>query len=172
MLPAFILQCLLWQENSDILAKGSSSMTALNNLLISAWSFINLFWTTHLIESWKLEEKKLAQQYGSTSISVNQVKRVKFKGAFKRDFETDELNFEYVPQWISVLKSIFTVLINLAYVAMLTQVILLLFVFKTYLYQSGYSQTVVQQVPAILISIATQVFIKIYTILIKNIINF
>jgi len=103
---------------------------------------------------------------------VNQIKRVKFKGSFKRDFETDELNFEYVPRWKSILKGIFTVVINLAYVGMVTEVILLLFVFKTYLYQSGLPQTVVQQTPAILISIATQVFTKIYTILIKSIINF
>lgn len=86
MLPAFIIQCLLWSENSDILAKGTSQLTSLNNVLITIWTFINLFWTTHLIESWKQEEKKLAQQYGSTNISVNQIKRVKFKGSFKRDF--------------------------------------------------------------------------------------
>jgi len=71
-----------------------------------------------------------------------------------------------------VLKGVFTVIINLAYVGMVTEVILLLFVFKTYLYQLGLSQTIVQQVPAILISIAVQVFTKIYTILIKSIINF
>jgi len=71
-----------------------------------------------------------------------------------------------------VLKGVFTVIINLAYVGMVAEAILLLFVFKTYLYQSGYSQTIVQQVPAILISIAVQVFTKVYTILIKSIINF
>ena len=71
-----------------------------------------------------------------------------------------------------MLKGVFTVIINLAYVGMVTEVILLLFVLKTYLYQSGLSQTIVQQVPAILISIAVQVFTKIYTILIKSIINF
>lgn len=71
-----------------------------------------------------------------------------------------------------MLKGVFTVIINLAYVGMVTEVILLLFVLKTYLYQSGLSQTIVQQVPAILISIAVQIFTKIYTILIKSIINF
>lgn len=86
MLPAFIIQCLLWKENSDILAKGTSEMTAFNNVLITFWTFVNLFWTTHLIESWKQEEKKLAQQFGTTNISVNQIKRVKFKGSFMRDF--------------------------------------------------------------------------------------
>ena len=103
---------------------------------------------------------------------MNQIKRVKFIGSFKRDFETDELNFEYVPRWKSLLKGFFTVVINLAYVGMVTEVILLIFVFKTYLYQSGYSQTVVQQGPAILIAIVVQIFTKIYTILIKSIINF
>ena len=49
MLPAFIIQCLLWAENSDILSKGTSSLTSFNNVLISIWTFINLFWTTHLI---------------------------------------------------------------------------------------------------------------------------
>ena len=62
--------------------------------------------------------------------------------------------------------------INLAYVGLVTEVILLLFLFKTYLYQLGYPQTIVQQAPAILIAIATQVFNKLYTILIKSIINF
>ena len=71
-----------------------------------------------------------------------------------------------------MLKGVFTVIINLAYVGLVTEVILLLFVFKTYLYQSGLSQTIVQQVPAILISIAVQVFTQFYTILIKFIINF
>ena len=97
---------------------------------------------------------------------------MKFEGAFKRDFETDELNFEYVPKWQTILKTIFTVTLNLVYVALVTEVILMIFLFKTYLYQSGYPQIFVQQAPSIMIAIATQIFTKIYTIMIRNITNF
>ena len=51
-------------------------------------------------------------------------------------------------------------------------VILMLFLFKTFLYQSGYPQLMVQHIPSVLIAIATQIFTKIYTIMIKNITNF
>lgn len=62
--------------------------------------------------------------------------------------------------------------LNLVYVALVTEIILMIFLFKTYLYQKGYAQVIVQQVPSITIAIATQIFTKIYTILIKNITNF
>jgi hypothetical protein len=57
-------------------------------------------------------------------------------------------------------------------VALVAEVILMLFLFKTYLYQSGQPQLLVQQLPAILIAVATQIFTKVYTILIKNITEF
>ncbi len=62
--------------------------------------------------------------------------------------------------------------LNLTYVALVAEVLLMLFLFKTYLYQSGFSQTVVQQAPSILIAVATQIFTKVYTTIIKNITNF
>ena len=77
-----------------------------------------------------------------------------------------------MPKWKTVLKTSFTFILNLAYVILVAEVMLYFFLFKTYLYQLGLSQTLVQQVPAILIAIATQVFSKVYTILIKNITNF
>lgn len=94
---------------------------------------------------------------------------MKFEGSFKRNFETDELNYEYVPKWKTVLKTIFTVILNLAYVLLVAVVILLLFLFKTYLYQLGLDQNIVNQVPSILISLASQIFTKIYMVIIKNI---
>ena len=48
----------------------------------------------------------------------------------------------------------------------------MLFLFKTYLYQAGYPQLMVQHIPSILIAIATQIFTKIYTIMIGAITNF
>lgn len=68
VVPAFIVQIFLWVENSDILAVGSSSLTEFNNGLVLIWIFVNLFWTTHLIESWKQEEQTLAQKYGANVI--------------------------------------------------------------------------------------------------------
>lgn len=53
VLPAFIVQILLWVENGDIVSVGSSSLTDFNNILVLLWIFVNLFWTTHLIETWK-----------------------------------------------------------------------------------------------------------------------
>ena len=63
-------------------------------------------------------------------------------------------------------------MLNFAYVALVAMVILMLFLFKTFLYQSGYPQLVVQHIPSVLIAIATQIFTKVYTIMIKNITNF
>lgn len=94
---------------------------------------------------------------------------MKFEGSFKRNFETDELNYEYVPKWKTALKTIFTVILNLAYVLLVALVILLLFLLKTYLYQKGLDQNIVNQVPSILIAIASQVFSKIYMFIITKI---
>ena len=94
---------------------------------------------------------------------------MKFDGNFMRNFETDELNYEYVPKWKTVLKTLFTITLNLAYVLLVALVILLLFLFKTYLYQLGLDQKIVNQVPSILISLASQIFNKIYMKIIKNI---
>ena len=70
------------------------------------------------------------------------------------------------------MKTLFTIILNAAYVALVAEVILLLFLLKTYLYQKGYPQLVVLHVPSVSIAIATQIFTKVYTILIKNITNF
>lgn len=72
VLPAFIIQCLLWTENSHIAATGTSSLTSLNNVLVSFWCLVNLLWTTDIIETWKQQERTLAQQYGVTKIQDNQ----------------------------------------------------------------------------------------------------
>jgi hypothetical protein len=48
-----IIQLLLWVEQTDILAKGTSTLTGLNNVLIFIYTFINVFWTTNLVEKWK-----------------------------------------------------------------------------------------------------------------------
>lgn len=74
-----------------------------------------------------------------------------------------------MPKWKTALKTLFTVILNLAYVLLVALVILLLFLFKTYLYQLGLDQNIVNQVPSILIAISSQVFSKIYTVIIKNI---
>lgn len=49
VLPAFIIQILLWAENSHIQATGVSSLTSINNVVISFWCVVNLIWTTDLI---------------------------------------------------------------------------------------------------------------------------
>lgn len=66
----------------------------------------------------------------------------------------------------------FTYLITLAYIILMALVIILIFVFKTYLFQTGQPQELVSVVPSLLISIAVQVFNKLYTILIKAITDF
>ena len=48
-----------------------------------------------------------------------------------------------MPKWKTILKTIFTMVLNIAYVVLVVEMILLLFLFKTYLYQSGYSQQLV-----------------------------
>jgi len=64
LLLAMIIQILLWKEQTDILATGKSSLTSFNNILIFIFTFVNLFWTTNLVEKWKQEEKRLSQNYG------------------------------------------------------------------------------------------------------------
>lgn len=73
-----IIQLLLWVEQKDILARGVSSLTQLNNVLIFIYTFINVFWTTNLVEKWKYEEKVLSQKYGVSQLAEFQEKRVKF----------------------------------------------------------------------------------------------
>jgi len=55
LLIAMIIQICLWKEQTDILANGISTMTNFNNVLIFIYTFINLFWTTNLVEKWKSE---------------------------------------------------------------------------------------------------------------------
>jgi hypothetical protein len=78
VLPAFIIQCLLWTENTSIMATGTSNLSNFNDVLVTAWCFVNLIWTTDLIETWKQHERTLAQQYGVTKLQENQERRVKF----------------------------------------------------------------------------------------------
>lgn len=81
-----IIQILLWVEQTDITSKGTSSLTGFNNVLIFIYTFINVFWTTNLVETWKAEERRLSQSYGVTELGEFQEKRVKFEGSFKRNF--------------------------------------------------------------------------------------
>lgn len=53
LLLAMIIQILLWVEQSDISTVGSSRLTGFNNVLIFIYTFINVFWTTNLVETWK-----------------------------------------------------------------------------------------------------------------------
>jgi hypothetical protein len=48
-------------------------------------------------------------------------------------------------------------------------VMLLLFLLKTYLYQSGLDQNLVNQIPSILIAVASQIFSVIYMKILKSI---
>lgn len=66
LLLAMIIQILLWVEQTDISTKGTSGLTNFNNVLIFIYTFINVFWTTNLVETWKAEERRLAQSYGVT----------------------------------------------------------------------------------------------------------
>ena len=78
VLPAFIIQILLWVENADIAKVGASGLTGINNFIITVWCVVNLVWTTDLVETWKHHEVTLAQQYGVTKMQDNQERRVKF----------------------------------------------------------------------------------------------
>ncbi len=51
----------------------------------------------------------------------------------------------------------------------MAQVILLLFLFKTYLLQKGYDQNIVNSLPSLLVAVASQVFSFIYKIILKQI---
>ena len=53
LLLAMIIQILLWVEQTDITSKGTSRLTQFNNALIFIYTFINVFWTTNLVETWK-----------------------------------------------------------------------------------------------------------------------
>lgn len=53
LLLAMIIQILLWVEQTDITTIGSSRLTQFNNVLIFIYTFINVFWTTNLVETWK-----------------------------------------------------------------------------------------------------------------------
>lgn len=53
LLLAMIIQILLWVEQKQILNVGTSSLTSFNNVLIFIYTFINVFWTTNLVEKWK-----------------------------------------------------------------------------------------------------------------------
>jgi hypothetical protein len=49
---------------------------------------------------------------------------VTFVGEYKRNFETDEVNFQYVPEYITMFKSIFTFVINILYLTLVSLVII------------------------------------------------
>ncbi len=49
LLIAMLIQILLWAEQGEILSKGSSQYTEFNNALIFIFTFVNIFWTTHLV---------------------------------------------------------------------------------------------------------------------------
>jgi hypothetical protein len=59
--------------------------------------------------------------------------------------------------------------LNIAYVALVVEVILLIFLFKTYMYQLGLAPTLSTTLPSVMISVSAQIFTKIYTIIIKHI---
>ena len=82
------------------------------------------------------------------------------------------MNYEYKPAYSVILRRLFAFLISVIYVVLMALVIVLIFVLKTYLFQTGQPQDVVSIVPSILISIAVQVFNAIYTILLKVITDF
>lgn len=95
-----------------------------------------------------------------------------FVGKYRRNFETDDMNFQYVPKWITILKSIFTFVINILYLTLVSLVLILIFVLKSVLFVRGYSQNTVNVVPSLLISIAVQLFNLLYTYLIGLITQF
>lgn len=74
-----------------------------------------------------------------------------------------------MPKWKTLLKTIYTLILNILYVTLVAQVILLLFLFKTYLLQKGYDQNIVNSVPSLLVAVASQVFSFIYKIILRQI---
>lgn len=51
----FVVQILLWVENSDIRATGTSTLTSANNVILFIFSLLNIGWTTQLVERWRQE---------------------------------------------------------------------------------------------------------------------
>lgn len=78
----------------------------------------------------------------------------------------------YVPEYITMLKSIFTFAINILYLTLVSLVIIEIFVLKSVLFQRGFPQSAVNTIPAILIAIVVQIFNYLYTYLIKLITEF
>lgn len=77
-----------------------------------------------------------------------------------------------MPAWKAILKTLYTLLVSLSYVAFVALLIMLLFTFKSYLFQSGYSQTSVDVLPSILIAITVQVCNYAFTLLMELIAEF
>lgn len=46
---ALIVQILLWVEESDIRASGTSALTPANNVIVFLFSLLNIGWTTQLV---------------------------------------------------------------------------------------------------------------------------
>lgn len=119
-----------------------------------------------------MEEKNLGEKFGVSKMSEKDEKRVRFVGSYRRNFETDEMNEEYVPGWASVLKLIVGIVANILYLTFVSLVIIEIFILKSVLFQRGYSQSTVNGLPAILIAIAVQVFSYVYIFLIRLITMF
>lgn len=72
-----------------------------------------------------------------------------------------------MPKYRTIIKSVFTFIVNLAYFVFVCLVIIYIFVLKSIMFQKGYPQTVVNAIPSILISLVVQIFNYLYTYLIK-----
>lgn len=136
---------------------------------------LNIIWTTKTVQNWRTTEKKLAQAFGMSNKRVGddeKNKRVQFVGTFKRNFLNDEINYEYVPAWSQMFTSLFTFLVNVAFVGVMGLTIFEIFILKTYMYQLGIEQTYVNLIPSVLISLAIKIFNFMYTKLIYTILQF
>jgi len=65
------------------------------------------------------------------------------------------------------LKLIFTFMINLVYVLLVALVIISVFVLKSVMFQTGYSQSAVNTIPSIIIAIIVKIFNHLYGYIIK-----
>lgn len=82
------------------------------------------------------------------------------------------MNYEYVSGWVTSIKMSLGIVVNILYVILVALVIIQIFVLKSILFQNGFSQSTINAIPSILISLAVQLFNYLYTFLIKLITTF
>lgn len=167
-----IVQILLWVEESEIQATGTSTLTPANNVILFIFSLINIGWTTQLVERWRHEERSFEEKFGLSGLTEEEEKSNLFRGKFMRNLEDDNLNYEYVPLWKKFLKVSYSTLISVVYAVLVITTVLMVFALKGYLVQTSASESTANAVPALLITLTTLIYNYLYKKISKKLTEF